>query len=556
MFSKKPIGIVGRLILIALFVTLANIALAAFAYLQLTAVTEAARHTESVRAKQAAMAAATELNITRVSLQLRHAILSRSPEELQETLKDINAKRQIINDAVKTLESTVSSPADRVLFNKLPPVLDLFWSKGEANLTLITSGKRDAAFAYLVDETIPARNKVLSVLEEIVKVQRTALSNEIEGIATDIDDTLVTLLTMVAASIIMLTFAVAYVSRSLKRRVAFASTVAEDVKAGNLASEITDTNNDEFSPLIHTLSDMQKSLAAIVLNVRSNAESVASASQQIANSNADLLGRTENQATALQQTSVSMRQVGAMVSQNTDNAHQAALLAKEAALIAGKGGAVVQNVVTTMNEINASSLRIQEIIGVIDSIAFQTNILALNAAVEAARAGHEGRGFAVVASEVRALAQRAASSANEIKQLITASVNSVSQGTSQVAVAGATMHEIETAIQRVNDIVNEISQASKEQNEGITDVGNAVHDMDRVTQRNASLVDEMTAAAGSLRTMATQLVDSVSFFTLTDLRRTSWHHASFDAPEALDPVSAPPVQIRSRNPKLLTRQIA
>ncbi len=521
MFSKNPMGIVGRLTITALLVSLANIALAIFAYIQLTAVTEAARHTESVRAKQAAMAAATELNVTRVSLQLRHAILSRTPQELQETLNDITAKRAAINEAVRAYESTVSSATDRALFNKLPPVLEHFWSKGEANLQLITSGKRNEAFAYLVDETIPARNQVLAVLAETVNAHRSALSREIEGIATDVDNTLATLLILVATSIITLMLAVAYVSRNLKRRVALASALADKVKDGHLATDIVDESKDEFSPLVHTLREMQKSLSDIVYNVRSNAESVASASQQIANSNADLSVRTDAQATALQQTSVTMRQVGAMVAQNTDNAQQAAQLANEAAAIAGKGGAVVQNVVSTMTEINATSMRIQEIIGTIDSIAFQTNILALNAAVEAARAGHEGRGFAVVASEVRALAQRAASAANEIKHLITASVNSVSRGTTQVAEAGQTMHEIESAIQRVNNIASEISLASKEQHAGIVDVGNAVHDMDRVTQRNASLVEEMTAAAGSLRSMASELVESVSFFTLPGISRAS-----------------------------------
>ena len=514
MFSNNPVGIAGRLTVIAISVSLALIALAVFAYIQLTAVTQAARQTESVRAQQAALAAATELNITRVSLQLRHAILARTPKELQETLDDIGLKRQTIETAVRNYEATVSTPSDRVLFNKLGPVLELFWRKGETNLQLITSGQRDAAFAYLVDETIPARNQVLAVLAETVEAQRTALSREIEGIATSVDNTLATLLMLVAASVVALMLAVAYVSRSLKRRVALASLLAQHVKAGNLASEITDNTRDEFSPLLNTLHDMQQSLAQIVSNVRDNAESVASASQQIAHSNSDLSGRTETQAAALQQTSVTMRQVGEMVSQNTEHAQQAALLAREAASIAGKGGAVVQNVVSTMNEINESSLRIQEIIGVIDSIAFQTNILALNAAVEAARAGTEGRGFAVVASEVRALAQRSASAANEIKGLITASVNRVSQGTTLVAQAGNTMQEIQTAIQRVNDIVGEISVSSKEQNTGVLEVGGAVNDMDRATQQNASLVDEMTDAASSLRSLATQLVQSVSFFRL------------------------------------------
>ncbi|WJJ94597.1 methyl-accepting chemotaxis protein [Neopusillimonas aromaticivorans] len=553
MFSNKPVGIAGRLTVIAFSVSLALIALAVFAYIQLGAVIQAARQTESVRAQQAALAAATELNITRVSLQLRHAILARNPQELQETLNDIGLKRQTIENAVRNYESTVSTPADRILFDKLPPVLDLFWRKGEANLQLITSGQRDAAFAYLVDETIPARNQVLAVLAETVSAQRSALSSEIEGIATDVDNTLATLLTLVAASVVALMLAVAYVSRNLKRRVALASRLAQNVQAGNLASEIADTTRDEFSPLLGTLRDMQQSLARIVANVRSNAESVASASQQIAHSNSDLSGRTENQASALQQTSVTMRQVGEMVSQNTEHAQQAALLAREAASIAGKGSDVVQNVVTTMNDINESSRRIQEIIGVIDSIAFQTNILALNAAVEAARAGTEGRGFAVVAGEVRALAQRSASAANEIKTLITASVSRVAQGTALVDEAGNTMHEIQTAIQRVNDIVGEISVASKEQNTGVLEVGSAVNDMDHVTQQNASLVDEMTAAAASLRSMATQLVQSVSFFRLAgeDMPVTTFR-AQERQVDRLEPVSRSPVHQGGKSRPLLT----
>lgn len=540
MFLRKPVGIAGRLTIISLSL----IGLAVFAYTQLTAVTQAARQTESVRAQQAALAAATELNITRVSLQLRHAILSRTPQELAETLDDIALKRQIIADAVRDYEKTVSTTTDRALYNKLPPILDLFWTKGEANLDLINQGMRAEAFAYLVDETIPARNKVLAVLGETVTAQRTALSNEIEGIATDIDSTLTTLMILVAGSVLALVLAVSYVARNLTRRIEFASTLAQDVKAGKLNSDVSDTAKDEFSPLLRTLGEMQQSLSDIVANVRSNAESVASASQQIAQSNGDLSARTENQAAALQQTSVTMREVGEMVSQNTAHAQQAAVLAREAAEIASKGGQVVQNVVSTMQDINESSRRIQEIIGVIDSIAFQTNILALNAAVEAARAGEQGRGFAVVASEVRALAQRSASSANEIKGLITASVTRVGQGTALVAEAGGTMQEILDAIHRVNDIVGEISVASQEQNTGVSEVGIAVNDMDNATQQNASLVEEMAAAAGSLRAMASELVGSVSFFRLSGQHDTSKRlPAPDDAFEIVDPASLQPTTL-------------
>ncbi|HRI18154.1 MAG TPA: methyl-accepting chemotaxis protein, partial [Burkholderiaceae bacterium] len=266
--------------------------------------------------------------------------------------------------------------------------------------------------------------------------------------------------------------------------------------------------------LMARLSDMQRGLAQAVTSVRRGSESVATSSSEIAHGNQDLSRRTEQQAAALEETSASMEQLGATVKQNADNARQANQLALGASAVAVKGGEVVGQVVATMKGINDSSKKIADIISVIDSIAFQTNILALNAAVEAARAGEQGRGFAVVASEVRNLAQRSADAAKEIKTLISVSVQRVEQGTGLVDQAGETMNEIVTAIKRVTDIMGEISSASLEQSAGVAQVGEAITQMDQATQQNAALVEQSAAAAENLKAQAQQLVAAVAVFKL------------------------------------------
>jgi methyl-accepting chemotaxis protein len=275
-----------------------------------------------------------------------------------------------------------------------------------------------------------------------------------------------------------------------------------------------DDDRDEFSPLFKALSDMQRSLGRVVSSVRKGAEGVATASAEIAQGNQDLSRRTEQQASALQQTAATMEQLNTTARNNTDSAEQANQLARSASAVAVQGGEVVGQVVSTMQGISDSSRKIGDIIGVIDGIAFQTNILALNAAVEAARAGEGGRGFAVVASEVRNLAQRSAGAAKEIKALISLSVEQVEQGTVLVNQAGKTMDEIVASIGHVSGIVAEIALASVEQTSGIFQVGNAVGMMDRATQQNAALVEESAAAAENLKEQAQQLVQAVAAFNV------------------------------------------
>jgi methyl-accepting chemotaxis protein len=313
------------------------------------------------------------------------------------------------------------------------------------------------------------------------------------------------------------TWLVRSILRQLGGEPSDAAQVASAIAQGDLTRTIKLSARDQGS-VMAKLADMQANLVRVVSSVRNNSESVATASAQISQGNHDLSQRTEEQASALQQTAATMEQLGTTVQSNAESARQANQLALGASTVAGQGGEIVGKVVSTMQGINDSSRKIGDIIGVIDGIAFQTNILALNAAVEAARAGEQGRGFAVVAGEVRTLAQRSAEAAKEIKGLITRNVEQVEQGTALVDQAGKTMNDIVISIKRVSDIVGEISSATAEQSGGIQQVGNAVGQMDQVTQQNAALVEESAAAAESLKNQAHQLVQEVSVFKLTSAR--------------------------------------
>ena len=292
-----------------------------------------------------------------------------------------------------------------------------------------------------------------------------------------------------------------------------AASLAQRVAQGDLTQHIAVQPGDNFS-LMYQLQRMQQSLVSLVSQVRDGAQSVAAASAQISMGNQDLSGRTEAQASSLEQTAASMEELGSTVRQNADHAQTASSLAQDASVVASQGGATVEQVVQAMRGINESSNKISEIIGVIDGIAFQTNILALNAAVEAARAGEQGRGFAVVAGEVRSLAQRSAEAAKEIKLLINASVDQVKMGREQVDEAGSTMQRVVQSIQQVATIMQEISAASREQSSGVAQVGEAVTQMDQATQQNAALVEEMAASASSLQLQADGLVKTVSTFRI------------------------------------------
>jgi methyl-accepting chemotaxis protein len=303
-------------------------------------------------------------------------------------------------------------------------------------------------------------------------------------------------------------------ARSMQRRLHAVETTLEGIAGGDLTQALVDNRDDEIGRLARAVNRTRDGLASVVSQVRSSTDSIANASSEIATGNTDLSQRTEQTSSNLQRTASSMEQLTGTVRQSADAAAQANQLASSASAVASRGGAVVAQVVSTMDGISAASRKIGDIIGVIDGIAFQTNILALNAAVEAARAGEQGRGFAVVAGEVRTLAQRSAAAAKEIKTLIGSSVEQVASGARLVGDAGTTMSEIVASVQRVSDIVGEITAAASEQSCGIGQVNGAVTELDRMTQQNAALVEQSAAAAESLKEQAQRLADVVSTFRL------------------------------------------
>jgi methyl-accepting chemotaxis protein len=332
-----------------------------------------------------------------------------------------------------------------------------------------------------------------------------------------------------------------FLIRGISRALAEALRVANSVAAGDLTERITIASNDEIGQLLAALQKMNEGLVAIVSEVRGGTDMIATASGQIAAGNQDLSSRTEQQASSLEETASSMEELTSTVKQNADNARQANSLAETASTVASRGGIVIGHVVQTMDDINDSARKIVDIIGVIDGIAFQTNILALNAAVEAARAGEQGRGFAVVATEVRNLAQRSAAAAKEIKTLIGNSVERVDAGSKLVNEAGATMDEIVDSVRRVTDIMGEITSASMEQTAGIDQINVAITQMDQVTQQNAALVEEASAASEAMQEQAHKLAQVVSIFKLDSAAVAAVRMAAPVArPAPARPASAPP----------------
>ena len=363
-------------------------------------------------------------------------------------------------------------------------------------------------------EYVAATTRVIDVQFGLITVAFEALRKQLDATVATAQRELMMGGFIIAMMTALSVWVMVVITTTTTSSVNLALKLAKGVAAGDLSQQIVAKGDDEMGLLLQALATMQDSLSSVVTTVRQGSEGVATASAEIAQGNNDMSARTESQASALEQTAASMEELSGTVRQNADSARAANQLALSASGVAVKGGEVVAQVVDTMKGINESSHKISDIIQVIDGIAFQTNILALNAAVEAARAGEQGRGFAVVASEVRLLAGRSAEAAKEIKSLINASVERVEHGTALVDQAGTTMNEVVTSIRRVTDIMGEISAASNEQALGVAQVGEAVKQMDEVTQQNAALVEEMAAAASSLKNQASDLVEAVSVFTL------------------------------------------
>ncbi len=456
----------------------------------------------------------------RRAIGVRDMVLSKTDADRASAKASAAQAHQAIQDKLKALKNAVANAADasdqdRSLVAAIDKVEAQYEPIAVAILELAAAGQNDAAIDKmniecrpLLASLITATNAYIDYTEEQAKASVQAAAS-----AYATQRTVLLAISLFAAGLAaFLGWRITgRLSAALGAEPADLSDAAQRVAEGDL-SPVHGAHQAPTGSVLASMAAMQRQLVGLIGQVRTSAESIATASAEIAQGNNDLSGRTEQQASALQQTAASMEQLSSTVKQNADSARQANQLAQGASAVAIKGGDVVGQVVETMKGINDSSKKIADIIGVIDGIAFQTNILALNAAVEAARAGEQGRGFAVVASEVRSLAGRSAEAAREIKALIGTSVARVEQGSALVDQAGETMAEVVGSIRRVTDIMGEISAASLEQSTGVNQVGQAVTQMDQATQQNAALVEESAAAAESMKVQAQQLVRAVSVF--------------------------------------------
>jgi methyl-accepting chemotaxis protein len=458
----------------------------------------------------------TETNATR-----NHAIIISSDPAIPAAFKDaVTATSNEITEMQKQLDALPLTDADKSQLAKISDFRKNVITLREKARAARADGKVDDAMQILNTQYLPAMAAYIGAQKQLVKMQEQRVLDvqaETESRRQNNSYGIVAGLVVIVA---LISVGTVWLVQSIRDPLDQANELAARIAEGDLSSSISTEREDEFGTLLRSLATMNDSLGRMVAQVRLSTDNIATASAEIAQGNNDLAQRTEQTSSNLQSTASSMDALTATVQHSTDNSRQASALAANASTVAQRGGSVVTQVVTTMQEIDASSKKIADIIGVIDGIAFQTNILALNAAVEAARAGEQGRGFAVVASEVRSLAQRSAEAAKEIKGLIDTSVGKVESGTRLVTDAGATMEEIVQSVRRVADVISEITAAATEQSSGIAGVNEAIGNLDQMTQQNAALVEESAAAAESLREQADRMKEAVAVF------RVAPHHSS------------------------------
>ena len=490
------------------------IALAAIGVTKINAVyadTEVILHDRFVKVS---LAQRVENEVNKQLRAMRTALIVTDPAMAEKELAKVEASLPVVAGAIEKLQATVHSERGKAALNALVDSRAKFKEHETRLVGLIKAGKIDEGRTELVTVILPLQGAYLQAIEEFTQSQADSME-QFGAEAGEMAHGARTLLLLLSGIAVVLAVGVAWLlTRSITLPIAEAVRVAETVAAGDLTSAIGSSKRDETGQLLRALQAMNGNLVRIVDQVRLSSDSIATGSHQIATGSADLSQRTEEQASNLQQTAASMEELTATVQRSAEAARSATQLAASASEVASKGGAVVAEVVATMGDISASSRKIADITGVIDGIAFQTNILALNAAVEAARAGEQGRGFAVVAGEVRTLAQRAATAAKEIKALIGESVGRVENGTRLVAGAGATMEEIVHHVRQVATLIAEIGTSADQQSIGIGQVSDAVNQLDEVTQQNAALVEESAAAADSLSQQARQLTEVVGTFML------------------------------------------
>ncbi|MYM66961.1 methyl-accepting chemotaxis protein [Pseudoduganella sp. FT55W] len=468
------------------------------------------------------LAQAMDLTVTERALALRNLILLKEEKEIQLEIKRIDDQKKKYTETMAKLnqmfsDTNLTTPEEIALLKEIRQQGELAAPFYQQAQNLALNQQQDQAYQLLRYQFRPVQKKWWELLRKLSTLEEQQNTEAVAQAEAAYDRARNQMLTV--GTLALLTSAVAawLITRGLVRQLGCepgqAAAIANEIAAGNLTVAIHPRPGDKHS-LLHAMLTMREGLVRIVGQVYNSSDTIASAAGQIANGNLDLSSRTEQQASTLEETASSMEELTSTVRLNTDRARQANGLAVSASDVAAKGGAVVAQVVDTMAAIDNSAHKIVDIIAVIDSIAFQTNILALNAAVEAARAGEQGRGFAVVASEVRTLAQRSAAAAKEIKELIGDSVDKVQAGNRLVEQAGATMEEVVSSVKRVTDIMSEIMMASQEQSAGIEQINNAVTQMDDVTQQNAALVEEAAAAAQAMQDQVNSLNLVVSAFRL------------------------------------------
>ena len=500
-----------------------------------------------INSVESKLAAKMDRSITERALAFRNLILLDPDQqsEVQIEVGRIEAQAKVYAEAQEKLGNMFATlsdttPEEKALFEQIGQQAELAKPYIAKAKELILSDQKDEAYKLLRFEYRPVQKKWWDLLRQLRDFEdKLSEKNTAEAKAAYANSRSLMLMLSglgILASIAAATLITRGLLKQLGGEPGDAAEIAGRIAAGELTVTIK-TNDDDRSSLMYAMKTMRDSLTEIVSQVHVSTDTIATASGQIASGNLDLSSRTQQQAAALEQSAASMEELTAAVKQNSEHAKHANGLASEASEVAVKGGAVVAQVVDKMGAINESARKIVDIIGVIDSIAFQTNILALNAAVEAARAGEQGRGFAVVAAEVRNLAQRSAAAAKEIKGLIGDSVQQVEAGNALVEQAGATMDEVVASIQRVTHIMTEIVGASEEQAGGIEQVNQAMTQMDEVTQQNASLVEEAAAAAESMREQSSTLVSLVSVFKLAAPRDR--RHQAAGQPVAQDDFQLP-----------------
>jgi methyl-accepting chemotaxis protein len=498
-------------------------------------------------------AAATINAMTRANARRTlELFLITDPAEVAKIREHIASNKKAINDAVETLDRLMYTEDGKALLAKFKEERAKYVTSFTQVNKMIGDDNRAEAREVMIAETLPALDTLQETVKELADLQKSLVVASGVEAKQNIESARNLMIILGLAAILIGIVLARSITRSITLPMNAAVKVAQTVASGDLTSNIVVNSKDETGQLLQALKDMNDSLVKIVGEVRHGTETMATATGQIAAGNLDLSSRTEEQASSLEETASSMEELTSTVKQNADNARQANQLAVSASEVAIKGGDVVSQVVDTMGSINDSAKKIVDIIGVIDGIAFQTNILALNAAVEAARAGEQGRGFAVVATEVRNLAQRSAAAAKEIKSLIDDSVEKVAVGSRLVGQAGTTMAEIVSSVKLVTDIMGEVTAASQEQSAGIEQVNQAITQMDEVTQQNAALVEEAAGAAASLDDQAGHLMQVVSVFKVNGLQaaaptavqlrtvRATPMPALPSKPQSAKPMAAPP----------------